>query len=520
MRILFATSELYPLIKTGGLADVSYSLPMALAALGHDIKIVLPFYRSIKKKLIPDTCLYQGKVFGYESDISLFSISLSDQSCRDDYVSDTGGTEAVTEPERHQIEVLLVDAPDLFDREGGPYVDENNAAWGDSAYRFTLFSRVVAMLGNNQLGLAWQPELVHCNDWQTGLVPPLLKLEKNPPASVFTIHNLAYQGNFSRTEFQHLLLPESWWSMDGLEFYGECSFLKAGIMSADWLTTVSPTYAKEIQTPELGERFDGILRYRKDRFTGILNGVDYAQWSPQNDAYINTPYSADSIDLKQLNKKALQAQLGLPVAETIPLFGIICRMAYQKGVDLVLDALPKLLKKNIQFVVLGSGDIYYETAFKKLQQQFPEKLSVSIGYDEALSHQIEAGADFFLMPSRYEPCGLNQIYSLSYGTLPIVRKTGGLADTVTDMNEQTLAAKAATGLVFEQATARALKKAVNRALTLYHNPQTLRLIRLSAMAENFSWEESSREYLRLYRLAVQNGNNKNRCKQVRADKKT
>ena len=504
MRILFASSELYPLIKTGGLADVSYSLPMSLAALGHDIKIILPFYRAIKNKLMPDACVFKGKVFGYEGVVSLFSTSLSAKAYRDDSVSNAD----VTEPGNHQIEVLLVDAPDLFDREGGPYVDENNATWGDSAYRFTLFSRVVAMLGNKQLGLDWQPELVHCNDWQTGLVPPLLKLEKNPPASVFTIHNLAYQGNFSKTEFEHLLLPESWWSMDGLEFYGECSFLKAGVMYADRITTVSPTYAKEIQTPDLGERFDGILRYRIGRFSGILNGVDYAQWSPQNDAYIDTPYGADSIELKQFNKRALQAQLGLPVAETIPLFGMICRMVYQKGVDLLIDALPELLKKNIQLVILGSGDIYYETAFKKLQQQFPEKLSLSIGYDEALSHQIEAGADFFLMPSRYEPCGLNQIYSLSYGTLPIVRKTGGLADSVTDVNEQTLAANTATGLVFEQATARALKKAVNRALTLYRKPQTLRLIRLSAMAKNFSWEKSSRDYERLYRLAVQNGKKK------------
>lgn len=516
MRILFASSELYPLIKTGGLADVSYSLPMALAALGHDIKIILPFYRSIKKKLTPDACLFQGKVFGYAGDISLFSTSLSANAGRDDAVSNAD----VTNTSRHQIEVLLVDAPDLFDREGGPYTDEKNTAWGDSAYRFTLFSRVVAMLGNKQLGLDWQPELVHCNDWQTGLVPPLLKLEKNPPASVFTIHNLAYQGNFSRTEFEHLLLPESWWSMDGLEFYGECSFLKAGIMYADQVTTVSPSYANEIQTPELGERFDGILRYRKDRFSGILNGVDYAQWSPQNDAYIDTPYSADSIELKQFNKRALQARLGLPVAETMPLFGMICRMAYQKGVDLLIDVLPELLKKNIQLVILGSGDIYYETAFKKLQQQFPEKLSVSIGYDETLSHQIEAGADFFLMPSRYEPCGLNQIYSLSYATLPIVRKTGGLADTVTDVNEQTLADKTATGLVFEQATPRALKKAVNRALSLYRKPQTLRLIRLNAMAKNFSWQKSSRDYERLYRLAVQNGNKKTHSKQVRAGKKT
>jgi starch synthase len=494
MRILFATSELYPLIKTGGLADVSYSLPMALAALGHDIRIVLPFYRAIKNKLKPDACLFKGKVFGYEGLISLYSTSLSDI--------------ANGEAAGHNIEVFLVDAPDLFDRDGGPYADENNAAWGDSAYRFTIFSRVVAMLGNKQLGLNWQPELVHCNDWQTGLVPPLLQLEKNPPASLFTIHNLAYQGNFPKVDYDHLLLPADWWSIDGLEFYGECSFLKAGVMFADWVTTVSPTYAKEIQTPALGERFDGILRYRKDRFVGILNGADYGLWSPQNDIYIDTPYSADSIELKQCNKTALQEKLGLPIAEKIPMFGMICRMAYQKGVDLVLDAIPMLLKKKLQIVILGSGDIYYETAFKRLQQQFPGKLSVTIGYDEALSHQIEAGADFFLMPSRYEPCGLNQIYSLRYGTLPIVRNTGGLADTVIDVDEQTLAANTASGFVFEHASAVELADSVNRALRLYRNQKKLRQARLSAMSKNFSWEASSLEYDSLYRAAVQYANKK------------
>lgn len=489
MRILFATSELYPLIKTGGLADVSYSLPMALAALGHDIKVMLPFYRAIKNKVTPGACLFKGKVFGYEGLISLYATSLSDTSDNDTAM--------------HKIEVFLVDAPDLFDRAGGPYVDENNSAWGDSAYRFTVFSRVVAMLGNNQLGLNWQPDVVHCNDWQTGLVPPLLRLEKNAPASLFTIHNLAYQGNFSKTDYDHLLLPAHWWSIDGLEFYGECSFLKAGVIFADWVTTVSPTYAKEIQTPELGERFDGILRYRKDRFVGILNGADYALWNPQNDLYIDTQYSADNLELKRVNKTALQEKLGLPVSEKIPMFGMICRMAYQKGVDLVLDAIPTLLKKKIQIVVLGSGDIYYETAFKRLQQQFPEKLSITIGYDEALSHQIEAGADFFLMPSRYEPCGLNQIYSMRYGTLPIVRNTGGLADTVIDSNEQTLATNTASGLVFEHANALDLVETVNRALRLYRNQKNLRQVRLSAMSKNFSWEKSCLEYDRLYRSAVQ-----------------
>lgn len=489
MKVLFATSELYPLIKTGGLADVCYSLPIALESLGHELKIILPFYRVIKEKIIHKKCVFKGKVFGYLGDVSVYSTSLSKHS---------------------DIEIFLVDAADLFDRDGGPYTDEHNCAWGDSAYRFTVFSRVVAMLGNDLLDLNWKPDVVHCNDWQTGLVIPLLNLEINHPATVFTIHNLAYQGNFSKDEFDHLLLPEAWWSIDGLEFYGECSFLKAGVMQADWVTTVSPTYAEEVSTPEFGERFDGILQYRKDKFIGILNGADYAQWSPQNDAFIDTKFSANKISLKRLNKTALQAQLNLPALESVPLFGMICRMAYQKGIDLLIDILPELLKKNIQIAILGSGDIYYETALRKIAEKFPEKLSLTIAYSEALSHQIEAGSDFFLMPSRYEPCGLNQIYSLSYGTLPIVRNTGGLADTVIDTNEQTLSDNSATGFVFDSATPKEFLNALNRALLLYQNKTLLMQVRLQAMAQNFSWESSSREYERLYRLAVNNGNKNNK----------
>lgn len=481
MRILFATSEVYPLIKTGGLADVSYSLPIALKKLGHDIKIILPFYRSIKEKIKPKSCKFTGRVFGYNNDIKIYSSKLS---------------------KGHSIEVLLVDAPDLFDRDGGPYTDDKNEAWGDSAYRFAIFSRVVAMLGNDQLAMKWVPDLVHCNDWQTGLVIPLLQIGKNPPATLFTIHNLAYQGNFSKDEFDHLLLPPKWWSIDGLEFYGECSFLKAGIMNADWVTTVSPTYAKEVQTANYGERFEGILQHRQDRFLGVLNGVDYQQWNPESDPLIDTQFSSETLALKKKNKKSLQKQLGLPVSDKVPVFGMICRMAYQKGVDLVIEALPKILKEDVHVIILGSGDIYYETAFNKLQQQFPDKLSITIGYNEGLSHQIEASADFFLMPSRYEPCGLNQIYSLRYGTLPIVRNTGGLADTVIDASDENIKDKIATGFIFEEATAIQLEDAVHRALAIYRKAKHLKQMRLTAMKQDFSWEKSSLEYERLYRLAA------------------
>jgi len=484
MKILFATSEVYPLIKTGGLADVCYSLPIALEHLGHDVKIVVPFYRSIKDKIASGKCIFQGEIFGYIGEVSVYTSSLSEDS---------------------QVEVYLVDAPALFDRDGGPYTDKNNEEWGDSAYRFTVFSRVVAMLGNDHLGMNWSPDLVHCNDWQTGLVIPLLQLEESPPATLFTIHNLAYQGNFSKEEFDHLLLPEHWWSIEGLEFYGECSFLKAGIVNADWVTTVSPNYAREVKTPDFGERFEGILQHKNERFVGILNGVDYAQWSPTSDTHINTNFTVDDIDLKYQNKLALQEHLGLKGSADIPVIGMICRMAYQKGVDLLIECLPSILKNNVQIVILGSGDIYYEEALKEIQRKHPGKFSLTVAYNEALSHQIEAGADFFLMPSRYEPCGLNQIYSLSYGTLPIVRNTGGLADTVVDANKTNIMAGTSTGFVFEDAQAEQLQEAVERALQLYQNKKHLFQMQKTAMSKDFSWEKSSRDYESLYRLAVQNG---------------
>jgi starch synthase len=481
MRILFATSEVYPLIKTGGLADVSHSLPLALQQAGHDVNIVLPFYRVIKSKLNNLQCEFQGKIFGYTGTISVYKTLLS---------------------EKEPVVVWLVDAPDLFDREGGPYTDSYNQGWVDSAYRFAIFSRVVALLGNNQLGLDWQPDIVHCNDWQTGLVIPLLQLETHYPATVFTIHNLSYQGNFTREEFETLRLPLEWWSIKGIEFYGMCSFLKAGVLHADWVTTVSPSYAKEIQTPELGERFDGLLRYRCNRFKGILNGIDYRQWNPETDPFIDVPYSKDDLDLKTESKKSLQKKLGLTVREQIPVFGMVCRLVYQKGVDLLIDILPELLKTPLHIVILGCGDTLYEDQFLQLQMRFPDCLSVTIGYDEGLAHQIEAGSDFFLMPSRYEPCGLNQIYSLRYGTLPIVRNTGGLADTVINATPQTINNHQATGFVFEQAESGALLSAINRAVATYQDKPVLHQLRICAMEKEFTWEKSRQEYEEIYFLAA------------------
>ena len=434
----------------------------------------------LKHKSLETEQVYQGSVFGFSSELRVFRTCLSEQS---------------------RVTVYLVDAPGLLDREGGPYTDSYNKAWEDSAYMFATFSRVVALMAGDQLGLNWQPDVLHCNDWQTGLAIPLLGLQVAKPATVFTIHNLAYQGNFPRDDFDKLHLPESWWGIEGIEFYGNCSFLKAGIQYADWVTTVSPQYASEIQTPDLGEGFDGLLRHRAAVFSGILNGADYEEWDPQQDAHIAHPYSALSIVSKPQNKTALQKELGLPLNHRAPMFGMVCRMVYQKGVDLVIEALPEMLKNDIQVVILGSGDIYYEEALRKLGAQYPDQLKVVIGYDEALSHKIEAGADFFLMPSRYEPCGLNQIYSLRYGTVPIVHRTGGLADTVSDFSNSKREAPG-TGIVFDSMNVAAFRSAIKRACDLYQNKTTMNQVQLNGMAEDFSWRSSSLSYLDLYRKLI------------------
>lgn len=476
-KVLFATSEVHPLVKTGGLADVSAGLCQALSDLGHDVRLVLPYYAVLKEKNLPLEEVFSGEVFGFTAKVRLLKTLL---------------------PGPVKIEVLLVDAPGLLDREGGIYTDAYNRAWGDSAYMFATFCRVIAMIASDQVQLDWQPDILHCNDWQTGLAIPLLKLEDRRPGTVFTIHNLAYQGNFPKADFDDLHLPQAWWGIDGIEFYGNCSFLKAGIQFADRVTTVSPEYAREIQTEALGEGMDGLLRHRSKVFTGILNGADYDEWNPKTDRHIEQHYSALDIVSKDQNKKALQRQLDLPLNHQAPLFGLVCRMAYQKGIDLLIDALPKILQKDVQIVLLGSGDIYYEAALQKIAQAFPDKLRVEIGYDEALAHRIEAGADFFLMPSRYEPCGLNQIYSLRYGTLPIVHRTGGLADTVFDFEEADDEQKPGTGIVFDQPSADHLLIAMQRAIRLYADKTTLNDIQLNGMAQDFSWKHSCEAYLALY----------------------
>jgi starch synthase len=329
-------------------------------------------------------------------------------------------------------------------------------------------------------------------------VPPLLANVDNRPATVFTIHNLAYQGLFDWKIFKKLGLPAWFWSMEAMEFHNQFSFIKGGLVFADWVTTVSPTYAKEIQTSEFGYGLEGLISHRKDNLTGIVNGVDYSVWNPGRDLHIPVQYTFRSLSHKTENKRALQEQFLLPVDNTVPVFGVISRLVEQKGIDLMLDIVPGLVKHGAQLIILGSGDIRLETAISKAVKQYPQHVSAHLGYDETLAHHIEAGADLFLMPSRFEPCGLNQIYSQRYGTVPVVRHTGGLADTVTDTTPATLADKTATGFSFHDASAADLQAAVTRALTCYRQPDCwLQLIR-NGMKQDFSWKHSAKLYLDLY----------------------
>jgi starch synthase len=476
-RILFASSEVYPLIKTGGLADVAGSLPDALAGLGHEVAIILPAYQAARARMP-----------GLER---LPEIALR-----------AGGRAALLRgrlPGDERVTVLMVDHAELFDRPGNPYLDEQGRPWPDNAYRFGLFSRACVEVAMDRAGLGWSPDIVHCNDWQTALVPALLASEQDRPATVFTIHNLAYQGLFGYELLQQLGLPAQLWSVDGLEFHGQLSFMKGGLVFADRITTVSPTYAREIQTTEYGYGLEGLLRHRSDRLRGILNGIDVAEWNPRADKHLPQRYGVSSLEKKAVNKAVLQRDLALPVLEDQPLIGMVGRLVEQKGIDLVVDAMDRLLAMPLQIAVLGSGEPHFENLLREHARRHPDQLGVVIGYDEGLSHRIEGGADLFLMPSRFEPCGLNQMYSLRYGTLPIVRRTGGLADTVVDVAR---GKREANGFVFDAPSAEELTATVARALDVYGRGTDWRALQRNAMRRDFSWEQSAREYETLYEQAL------------------
>ncbi len=480
MDILFASSEAHPLIKTGGLADVSGSLPRAIRNSKQEIRLILPAY--------PQALERAGSV----REIARISLPGCDTPVRllQGWLPHT------------RVRLYLVDCPACFKRPGNPYVGPDGHDWPDNAERFALFARAVCEVAMDRAGLDWRPQLVHCNDWQTGLVPALLSLEADRPATLFTIHNLAYQGLFDWPTFQRLGLPGDWWSLDKLEFHGKLSFIKGGLVFSDWINTVSPRYAQEIRTPQFGCGLEGLLEHRKDRLSGILNGVDYRTWSPGRDPLIARRYTSRTLRLKLDNKRALQAAFGLPEDPFVPIFGHVGRIVEQKGIDLILDLLPQLLERHLQLVILGTGQATLEQALRDAGQRHPERFGVRIEYDEALSHLLEAGSDAFLMPSRFEPCGLNQLYSLRYGTPPVVHNTGGLADSVVDANTATLEDGTATGFVFERAEPGPLLDAIDRALALYTEPDRWKQLMQTGMRQDFSWTRSAAAYLDLYTRLV------------------
>lgn len=480
MNILLASSELFPYSKTGGLADMVGALGKALAADEHHVATVTPLYRGIREK-------HPGlENTGIKLSLPL-GASVADASVLASKVS-------------ANRTVYFIDQPEFYDRPA--LYGERGQDYPDNAARFIFFSKAAVQLART---IEPRPELVHLHDWQTGLVPLLIRHErrtggwKNAPATLLTVHNLAYQGLFPAAQYSLTNLPPDYFNPAGVEFYGQVNCLKAGIVYADMITTVSPRYAREITTEQYGCGLDGVLRSRQDRLVGILNGVDYSEWNTEKNPFLTANYSAEAIEGKRAQKIALQQEMGLPVDEKIPLFGTVTRLADQKGVDIQLAALEEMLSTNMQFVLLGSGDPRFERAFQNLAARHPKKVAVRTGYDHGLAHRIEAGCDFFLMPSRFEPCGLNQMYSLRYGTIPIVRVTGGLDDSVTDLTEDL---DAADGIKFFEYSSRALAKAIRKALVLYENQELMQHYRLNGMRADFSWEHTTHEYEKVFKRAL------------------
>ncbi len=487
-KVLFVSAEVYPFAKVGGLADVAGALPKALHNLGVDVRIIMPYYGDIQRK--------SGEFNIKPTDVKNIPVVVGDIVERFSlYQAYLPGTD---------IPVYFVRSQRYFDRMGIYFDPETKKDFPDQDERLVFFAKAVL---DAAPALGFPPQIIHTNDHHTSILPAYLKLTHSrhpiwrPVASVLTIHNLAYQGIFEKDVLYKMGLGEELFYPTGpFEFFGKVNFLKIGILFADVVNTVSPTYAKEIQTPEYGHKLDGLLRSVSHKLFGILNGVDTTVWNPATDQHIEYHYSAEDLSGKRKMKVVVLRQFNLPEDIDTPLIGMIGRMADQKGYDLVAQILPDLMKENLKMVVLGSGDPKYEKLFTDLAKKFPGKLGVYTGFNGPLAHKIEAGADMFVMPSRFEPCGLNQMYSLLYGTVPIVRKTGGLADTVIDADQFP---EKGNGFVFEEYKPEALFGAIQRALNAFADKERWRSIMLRGMKEDFSWERSARKYLELYDKAIQ-----------------
>ncbi len=476
LKVLFATSEVAPFVKTGALGATASALPPALAGLGVDVRLLVP---------------------GYPQVIN----ALSSRGRAAALPTLPGMPPAQLLASKHPSGVqLLVIACDIFNRPGSPYQDASGKDWPDNAQRFALLSYVAALLSTGASPFPWIPDVLHCADWQTGLAPAYLRyVDSTKARTVLTVHHLADQGVFQLDDATRLGLPAEALSSDGIGVNGGIGFLKAGLQFAERITTVSPTYAREIQSSPLGMGLEDLLARRSDVVSGILNGIDTDAWDPDNDPYIERYYNAGRLAHKEDNRRALRARLGFADEPDVPLFAMVGRLLDRKGVDVLADVVARLVDLPAQLVVLGSGDERHEARFLSLAQSFPDRVSVKIGYDETLMHLIEAGADIALIPSRYEPCGINQMYSQRYGTPPVVHATGGLRDSVVDVSPASLSAKTATGFMFSPLTGERLLEACQRAVELFRNKRNWRQLQKNGMGRDFSWETTATHYLELYR---------------------
>ncbi len=476
MRVLFVTSECFPLVKTGGLADVSAALPLALTQHSVDVRILLPGYPAVidgleGRRVVRTLSDLPG---GFSGRLLMGRLA-------------------------NGVTAYAIELAELFDRPGNPYLAPGGGDWADNHLRFAVLGWVAADFVQAPSSHHWRPDILHGHDWQAGLMPAYVAFQGGRrPGTVMTIHNIAYQGQFSPDTLSALRLPARSFQVEGVEYYGGIGFLKAGLYYADRLTTVSPTYAREIQSAGYGCGLEGLLAHRTDQLDGILNGVDYGIWNPASDPHLVSRYGPDQVEAKAANKAALQAEFGLEPKQEAPLFALVSRLTWHKGADLLLEALPALFARGGQLVVLGTGDKNLEAGLLRIAGRYPQAAGVHIGYDEALAHRIQAGADVLMVPSRAEPCGLTQLYALRYGTLPLVRRTGGLEDTVIDATPAALADGCATGFAFDEPSSAALTWTLRRAIDLFHHPERWRRLQRHAMTRDFGWAASAQAYAELY----------------------
>ncbi len=474
MNLLSVASEIFPLIKTGGLADVTGALPAVLEQEGIQVRNLIPGYPAVIAALERAEVIYEDPAF-------------------------FGGPARLLAAHAHQLELFVLDAPHLYTRKGNPYIGPDGQDWPDNGIRFAALSRMAASIGQGLLP-GWVPAVIHMHDWQAALTAAYLEYDRKPrPGTVITIHNLAFQGQFPMALLPQIGLPPEAAGIDGIEYYGSLGYLKAGLRFADRITTVSPSYAAEILTPAGGMGFDGLLRGRADLVSGILNGIDDKHWDPSTDLLIASRYSLATLENRAANKLAVQQRFGLTPDRRSPLFGIVSRLTWQKGLDLLLASIPALVGTGAQLAVLGSGEPWIESALRTAAFTHAGRVGCTLGYDEAGAHLLQAGCDILLVPSRFEPCGLTQLCGLRYGAVPLVARVGGLADTIIDASPMAVSSGAATGVQFMPATTAALEAAIGRAVALYREPKVWQTMQRAAMATDVSWRLPARRYAELFR---------------------